>query len=485
MFKEFPLNLSLNVRLVLIMLFLTFILISIILVIYSQSEKSLLREFENQTRELSKAIQIGVEEVTSSGTTDEARLSNYLNNLNSKGVKEISIINNTDEIVASTNTAKIGQPITHKRKELIIKAELGDPVSLEGGAYNVILPVIADNVQYGYVHLKVNKDDFTDILKKNTIKRIASTLLVFGIGVVLSLLLSRHYTDPIKKIVDAARRVAAGDFNQRIQVKSKDEIGQLSDSFNFMVERLRENRALEERLREAEHLSGLGQLSRDIAHEIRNPLNFINLSVEYIEGKFKPAGADDSEKFNSLISGIKLEIQRLNKLVNDFLDYSRPIKLNLQRVCVQTLLEDVLSLIWAKAEAENIRVVKDFNADVEINVDPDLFKSCVMNVISNAFHAMGSSVGRSVLSIKTEFSDGNFVLSINDTGHGVSAENMSRIFEPFFTTKPNGIGIGLPMTRRVIEEHKGKIEFESIEGSGTEVKFILPVSSAECNRSVS
>lgn len=285
MFKRFHFNPSLNLRLIMIMLFMSFILITTLMIIYSQSEERLSREIERQTRELTKAIQIGVEETTATGDTDEARLSKYLKELNSKGLKEISIISNLNEIVASTNPAKIGQPMTHKKKELIIKAELGEPVSEEGSAYNVIIPVIAGNTQYGYVHLKINKDDFNDILRENTVKRITATILVFGIGVILAFVLSRHYTNPIKQIVDASMRVAAGDLNQHIPVKSKDEIGQLSESFNFMVDKLRENRELEERLREAEHLSGLGQLSRDMAHEIRNPLNFINLSVEYIDSK--------------------------------------------------------------------------------------------------------------------------------------------------------------------------------------------------------
>jgi nitrogen fixation/metabolism regulation signal transduction histidine kinase len=458
-----------------IMLFMSFILITTLMIIYSQSEERLSREIERQTRELTKAIQIGVEETTATGDTDEARLSKYLKELNSKGLKEISIISNLNEIVASTNPAKIGQPMTHKKKELIIKAELGEPVSEEGSAYNVIIPVIAGNTQYGYVHLKINKDDFNDILRENTVKRITATILVFGIGVILAFVLSRHYTNPIKQIVDASMRVAAGDLNQHIPVKSKDEIGQLSESFNFMVDKLRENRELEERLREAEHLSGLGQLSRDMAHEIRNPLNFINLSVEYIDSKYRPGDRAASEKFDSLISGIKLEIQRLNTLVNDFLDYSRPIKLRKQPVELGGLIEDVMALIWAKAAADDIKIVLETEATAVFNADPDLFKSCILNIITNAFHAMTDSDRERILTIRTDKTEDTFVLAVKDTGAGVSEENLSRIFEPFFSTKQNGLGIGLPMARRVIEEHGGRIEFDSIADMGSEVKLILPI----------
>ena len=129
MLKDFFRSLSLNKKLILMMLFLSFVLTSILMVLYSQSEKAMFKEFESQIVELSKAIQVGVEEITSQGSTDEMRLYQYLKSLNAKGVKEISIINNADEIIASTNLTKVGNPVGPKKKELIIKAELGESVS--------------------------------------------------------------------------------------------------------------------------------------------------------------------------------------------------------------------------------------------------------------------------------------------------------------------------------------------------------------------
>jgi signal transduction histidine kinase len=467
---------SLNKKLIFMMLFLSSILISTLIFFYTQSEQALFHELERQTVELTKAIQIGVEEVTGTGETDEARLSKYLQALNAKGVKEISIISNADEIVASTNPSKIGQAMTHKRKELIIKAELGEPVSEEGRTYNVIIPVIAGGTQYGYVHLKVNKDDFSDLLRKNAINRIAATAFVFGIGIIMIVVLSRRYTRPIQGVVDAALRVAAGDFNQHIPVQSRDEIGQLSESFNFMVGKLREARTLEERLREAEHLSGLGQLSRSMAHEIRNPLNFINLSIDYLNDKYRPDSAERQDKFDNLVTGMKLEIQRLNTLVNDYLDYSRPLKIRKQRVRIDKLLEDVMALVWAKAEADGITILREYSvAAPELEVDADLFKSCVLNAVANAFHAIGESGRPGVLTVKTGVTEKEFTLSIADNGAGVAPENIAKLFEPFFSTKQNGLGLGLPMTRRVMEEHGGKVFFASTNSDGSEVKLVLPL----------
>lgn len=463
-------------RLIMIMLFLSFILISILMFLYSESEKKLFNELQRQTSELTKAIQIGVEEVTAGkGKSDEARLNQYLKKLNTKGVKEISIISNADEIVASTDPKRIGESMGHKRKELIIKAELGEPVSEEGKTFNVILPVVAGDTQYGYIHLKINKDDFSDVLRTNAINRVLATMLVFGIGIVFTLILSRQYTRPIEKVVDAAMRVAAGDLSQQIKVQGRDEIGKLSQSFNFMVSKLREARTLEEKLREAEHLSGLGQLSRHMAHEIRNPLNFISLSIDHIGEKYKPAESDKEEKFRSLISGIKQEIQRLDKLVNDFLDYSRPLTLNRRMVKVKELLDDIIDLVWAKAEVEKIKIVKDYGDPVELYLDPDLFKTCVLNVVTNSFQAISAMEREGTLAIRTSVQGEEFMLSVSDDGEGVSEENLPKIFEAFFSTKENGLGLGLPMTKRVIEEHGGSVEFRSVKGEGSEMIFRLPL----------
>lgn len=471
--KTFFLNLSLNKKLVLMMLFLSFILLSVLWLLYWQSERFLMNELGNQTAELSKAIQVGVEEVTGSGSSDESRLAQYLKRLNSKGINEISIISPSDEIIASTNPTKVGAALSPKKKELIIKAELGEPVSTEGRAYNVIVPVIAGEAHYGYIHLKINADDVSLMLKHNMVKRIFAALVVFGLGIGIAIFLSMRYTEPIHGVVNAAKKVAAGDFNQSLPVDRKDEIGELTASFNFMMQRLRDNKRLEERLREAEHLSAVGQLSRTIAHELRNPLNFISLSIDHIGAKYRPSEAGEAKNFETLVSSIKEEIRRLNRLVSDFLDYGKPLKLNRQSVNLSAVLNEIVDIIRAKAESEGVRIVEDLDYAPVVNLDPELMKTCVLNVVMNSFQAMPEG---GTLTISAKESDGSVVLSVSDTGKGVPKENLSKVFEPFFTTKDGGLGLGLATTKRIVEEHGGKISLQCESGSGSTVTLSLPLS---------
>jgi signal transduction histidine kinase len=475
MFKTFFLNLSLTKKLILMMLFLTAILLVTLITIYWQSEKNLMAQIESQTAELAQAVQVGVEEVTG-GTTSETRLEQYLASLKTKGIKEISIISNADEIIASTNPKNVGTPLSQKKKELIIKAELGEPaVDQEGKAYNVIIPVIAGQAHYGYIHLQINVESLQESMRRNTTKRIIAALSVFAIGILLSTFLAMRYTEPIHNVVQAARKVAAGDLNQSLPVDRKDEIGDLTRSFNYMVQKLREQKRLEERLREAEHLSAVGQLARGIAHEIRNPLNFISLSIDHIKTKYLPRDSAQADGFVTLVESMKEEIHRLDRLVRDFLDYGKPLKMDLQPVETQELLADVVEIVKAKAESDHIQIIERYGALPRLRMDVELMKSCLFNVVTNAFQAM--PVG-GTLSLTTEEQGDRFVLRVSDTGVGVSKENLTRLFEPFFTTKSQGLGLGLAMTKRVIEEHGGKIEFSSIEGQGSEVTISLPLSTA-------
>jgi signal transduction histidine kinase len=470
--KEYFLSISLNKKLIGMMLLLSIILISVMQFLYAQSEKALLSELENQTAELSKAIQVGVEEVTSKGSTDEMKLQNYLKKLNAKGLKEISIISNADEIIASTNPMKVGEEVGHVRKERIIKAELGEPVSKEGKVYNVILPVVAGNEHYGYIHLKINVEDFSEILASNSIKRTVATSLVFGLGIILAIFLSWMYTKPIHNVVNAARSVAAGDLTPELTTDRKDEIGELTKAFNYMVQKLREERALEEKLREAEHLSGIAQLGKSIAHEIRNPLNFISLSIDHLKTKYIPNQGEDKEKFESLITSIKHEIQRLNKLAGDFLDYGKSLRLTLQDVDIDGLINEVISLVSAKAEKDGIKISFKNGGLPKLSADPELIKACIFNVIINAFQAMP---GNGTLRVTTKVSNGKACIIIEDTGIGVSKENLPKLFDPFFSTKSTGLGLGLAMTKRVIEGHGGRADFQSTEGKGSTMTISLPI----------
>ena len=469
-------NRSLKTKLLLMMLFLSFLSIMILFTLYTRSEMALIERVEKHTLDLSTAIQISVEEMTTEGRTDEERLIEYLKRLNTKGVKEVSIISNEEEIIASSNPRRVGMRLDQRHKDYMITAKLGENTGLseKQKTYNIIMPVVIGNEQWGYIHINMRLDDFSSLLKSNYIKRFLATLLVFGIGIGVALFLSDRYTQPIQQVVDAANKVASGDLSNTLPADRKDEIGNLMRTFNEMVQRLRTNRELEDRLLRAEHLSKVGQLASGIAHEIRNPLNMINLSIDHMKEKFLPEDSGGRESFVELISRVKEEIHRLNRLTGNFLDYSKPLRLNRTETDIKKLIDDTVTLINGMAEGQAVTIKKDFIDRIpNIYGDREQIKECLMNILLNSFQAMPDG---GEINIKAFARDSKFVeVIISDTGIGIPEENMDKIFEPYFTTKRLGIGLGLSLTKRIIEEHSGRIEVES-NGVGTSVKVMLPIS---------
>ena len=463
---------SLRLKLTALMLATSLSLVSILTVLYYRTEKTLYNEFQRRTAELSKAVQIGLEGASGRSMNDLKSLEGYLDRLNPQGVREISVISSSDRIVASTRRENVGKWITDRRKEMIFKAEIGEPVTGDGPVYNVIIPVVGKGETLGYIHLALNTEDFSVLLRAGAVRRIAAALAILGLGTVVALILAGRYSRPIAQVATAAARVAGGDLEQALPTGRRDEIGVLSRSFNDMVARLREDRDLQERLRTAEHLASVGQFAQSIAHEIKNPLNFISLSIDHMGDAYRPQEAEQAARYASLVANIKGEIGRIRRFAESFLEYGRPFELRRRSTALAPLVAEVLELAAARAEAGGIRLETALEPLPELSVDPEFIRTCVLNVVINAFEAMP---GGGVLAVRAGLREQWVELAIADSGAGVAAEKLEKVFEPFFTTKSGGLGLGLALTRRIIEEHGGRVGFASRPGEGSVVTFYLPL----------
>jgi nitrogen fixation/metabolism regulation signal transduction histidine kinase len=275
----------------------------------------------------------------------------------------------------------------------------------------------------------------------------------------------------------AARRVAAGDLAAKVPASGGDEIAELSRTFNEMVERLRENRQLEERLHFAERSTALGRLASAVAHEIRNPLNFINLSIDHVRQRLGPEDARRRDDFERIMTSMKDEISRLNRLVVDFLSFGKPMKLDTRPCRLDRVLGEVAALVDHKAKDQGIALALESADDVpEILADPELLKTCFLNLMINAADAMPEG-GTLRVSLQRRSGDGDerLVVTVSDTGHGMTPEEIRTAFEPYFSTKETGVGLGLALTKKIIEDHGGSIELESEPGKGTSARVSLPL----------
>lgn len=314
---------------------------------------------------------------------------------------------------------------------------------------------------------------------KSEVASRAAQSLIYTLAILLATALVTFYlvwrfTRPITNLSNAARSIAEGDLSVRVVgAERRDEMGKLAAQFNEMTAELEKKQELESKLREAEKSAVVGRLASAIAHEIRNPLNYINLTLDHLRNKFQPEDADKQQKFDKLTSQLKSEVDRINRQISDFLRYSRPAKLDLQPLDAHKTVEDSLRIVEAQAEDQNIKISLIERENVpKIIGDYEILRSVFNNLFINSVQAMEKDGGILHVTISPE---NDFVkVEIKDTGTGIEEENMQKIFEPYFSTKETGTGLGLAIVRKIIEDHNGTIEVGSIVGEGTIFTVKLP-----------
>ena len=458
-------RLRLTTKLVIMMFALLVLSLTASIILSYLSQQALVREMEDSINELSNATAVSLEQL--SGEPDPAQFQKLMGRLAKKGVKEIKLLDTEKEVIVSTPPQAGGA-----------ERKIASTLTQEGKReYNVTAPLVDGNEVLGYIHVTFTLDDLAQITKATLYKRVAVTSLIFSLGILVSLYLARKYTQPLHSVVESAKRVASGDLTKTHEVEGEDEIAELTRSFNEMVEKLRQHRELEERLREAERLSAVGKLASGIAHEIRNPLNFMNLSIDHILNRLGSGRPEGTAEALALMANIKAEIHRLNTMIENFLTVGKPLTLNKSEIDLSMLIQDVIGLAQQKAVEQGITIEVAEEAPVaRLQADPMQIKTCLMNVVLNAIQAMPAG-GR--LRITAAAGSGTVDITVSDTGPGISEENLNRIFNPYFTTKKLGIGLGLAITKKVVEEHRGRITVRSRPNEGTDVVISLPVERIE------
>ncbi|KAA3614088.1 MAG: sensor histidine kinase [Calditrichaeota bacterium] len=308
-----------------------------------------------------------------------------------------------------------------------------------------------------------NTEVFSSVLDDIRDRNLLITLSLFGLSLLAIAVIAGKFLKPIKSLYNSFDKVVQGDLDVTVKSKSKDEIGELSTSFNHMVKELRKNKDKEAIMHRQERLASLGQLAAGVAHEIKNPLNAINLTIEHLNDKFI---SEKEEQASGYIRTIQKEIRRLDKTVNNFLSYLRSENLNKKEANVNNLLDEILNLYEREISNSKIKVSKNYSKECIINLDTERFKTVLMNVIINAIQAMQKG---GTVDISTDSASGTIV--IKDSGIGIPKKDLENIFDLFYTTKSAGTGLGLPTAHKIVKEHGGELSIESEENKGTVVRI--------------
>jgi signal transduction histidine kinase len=393
-----------------------------------------------------------------------------------RSIVEISVADEHYTIVASTNRARVGahMPTRLTLRNVLDLGPLDRMLAILGGGIDyesrVNLGVLSQPIPVFRIQVLVSsvllREALVPIIGSTALASIAAVL----IASVLAYFVARISLHPIARLGDAIDLIASGQLVYQNHVSSASEFQAVEQKLRLLGEQFRGAREGATQLRGSmeRRLAAINRLTGGVAHEIKNPLNSIALRLELLKNRVLPEMPEATEE----ITVIAEEINRLDRVVRTFLDFTRPVEIDTAEIDLGALVDETVSVLTPEATAAGIDV-KWFPPAKKVLVrgDVGLLKQAVWNVCRNALDAMPDG-GILELIVTRDATDAT--LTISDTGPGVALEQRERIFQLYYSTKPQGSGIGLAMTFRAVQLHGGSIEIGGQPGEGAQFTLRLP-----------
>jgi two-component system NtrC family sensor kinase len=464
----------------------------------NQQEKTLLKNFNTEVQNLASTVALGVKIALTEQNFEgvETALDFVKKNHNLVYVSLVQVDTISDQNGHKTIKKSVFKTFPDKHP-VNVDEQSNDTLVVKSASF-------VTSMMNGEIHLALSTDEISASKEQIKNTSIIVCCIVFAIGILIGFFLARNISVPVLALRDAALKVGQGDRSQQVASKGKDEIGELGQAFNKMVRDLAlaesERKAAQDQLIQSEKMASLGQMTAGIAHEIKNPLNFVNnfskLSLELM--KEMEEETDENEK-KEILESIKSNLAKINhhgkradSIVATMLQHSRgavgtKIPYNLNQLC-----EEFTDLAYhgmrATVQNFNSAIVKNWGEGLsEVPLIPQEYSRVILNLLNNAFYAVNERVSKEAeagisgespeVSISTSLENGMAVVRIKDNGGGIPEAIKNKIFEPFFTTKPTGkgTGLGLSLSYDIIsKEHKGKMSVSSEPGKFTLFTIEIP-----------
>jgi signal transduction histidine kinase len=469
-------KLNFQAKLLLVFVFLLGVVTTLFGFIHFQSERVLLGKSVANLRNMVNLVHYSTQSLSTERPISRSELDHFLSEvIRKESALEASVIDFDHQVVASTNPQKVGtaSPLPSDSIGVWGPSELPDerPDKVQ---YIVRIPLVRHKQVEGIVEISMFLNDLSTYLWRFNWEQL---LLVLGAMatafVVFSLLLKRLHK-PFRDMARAAKQVANGDFTVRLEGSEKGEDGEMASSFNHMAQRLLEQRQMEEKLFALERRAILSELGANLAHEIRNPLNLMNLTLHHLGKTFKPEDKEREEAFLKLIGSLKNEVQHLNGIVGDFLTLGKPAKPAKKRFRLKNLVSEIFVRLHQQLAIKGLRLDLDCPDDVELEADQEQIRLVLFNLFLNSIHMVPSG---SAIGFRAERARGRNEVqcSVADEGPGIDPEDLEQIFEPYYTKREGGMGLGLTLVRRIVEEHGGEIRASNRSEGGAEFRFTVPL----------
>ena len=302
---------------------------------------------------------------------------------------------------------------------------------------------------------------------------VGSAGVMLGLG--FSFWAASRVTRPVRELASTVRDVAGGNWDARAPVESKDEVGQLAEDFNHMTEQLVEQR---DRMIQAERVAAWRELARRLAHELKNPLFPLQITIENLQRARQASPEQFDEVFSESTTTLLAELDNLKIIVGRFSDFAKMPAPHLETIDLNQIVREVIKLFDPQIEApDRPRIAKALQLDDHlppVAADPEQLRRALRNLVLNALDAMPKG---GTLTLRTQRLDGpterKVALEVSDTGEGLTPEECARLFTPYYTTKQHGTGLGLAIVQSVVSDHKGTITVRSEPGKGATFRIEL------------
>ncbi len=440
---------SLTFKIILCCVVLTFCLIGSIFGVLYRYQQSIITEMEQKSTEIVREIQIGLTTLEVDRISDEL-LANRFSDLGARhGVDEVIVYDSEKNVVSSLDSDR-GPILEFGTPEGYITNVPGRRGGGIATRYVQAFPLMMGEKQVGYVDIRLDVTPQTHLVKALSSKILIALLLLF--------------------MASTCQEISEGNLHEIDIRPNASEVLVLEMKFNEMIRALRTKAEMERRLAQSQRLSALGNLAAGVAHEIGNPLNGIKLTISHLKNISSQHELDETS-FKMYADSMLAEVDRLDAIVRDFLTLAKEREPAFQPYDLNTLINETIHLIEKDARKRGLEIATDIQVSAgQIHIDPQMLKGAILNIIINAMEA---SEKKQIIKVSLAESNGQIVLKIADEGRGIPPEIADRVFDPYFSTKESGTGLGLPITRTIIEKHNGEIAFESGEGKGTTVTVTL------------
>jgi two-component system, NtrC family, nitrogen regulation sensor histidine kinase NtrY len=376
-------------------------------------------------------------------------------------------------------TSIIGD-VQKNRRELQTTVASGSGAGVSSETFNAIPLTGRDGDLLGVLLVGSSRQNLIQML--NFIRSLA--VLVGGgvilLGLILGWWVSARVTRPIDQLAHGARDVAEGRWEARVAVQSRDEIGQLAEAFNEMTRQLAEQR---ERLVQTERVAAWRELAKRLAHELKNPLFPLQLTVENLQRAREQTSEQFDEVFFESTATLRIELENLKAIVSRFSDFAKMPPPEFERVDLNELVRSAVKLFEPQlAPMGRPPITPELYLDESAprpEADRTLLRRALENLILNSLDAMPAG---GTLTLRTAQRNGAVRLEVADTGEGLTPEECARLFTPYYTTKRHGTGLGLAIVQSVVSDHGGRIEVESAPGAGATFRIELPLAQKNSHR---